>query len=248
MPPQNQFTTDKQKCPWYLPLCKVTPLSKFLAMVIFIIVPFIGGFVGYQIGLSDRDISSITTIDKSYTPPVNTDEIQFEKKDSDLYIPVDHSAQIKVTENPADLFDEYFSAAGEFLVASVTPSAIYGRRLHFVSSNADLYIMGVIQIEFDYHYGGWVRRFTPDQTSISKMPLLKNSQKIEFLTKTEDTLCEVFKCKSAEDILSGENVYVSPVYKASVKLYNPTLGYEVVPSDAGTPAYTVGFEKLEILQ
>ncbi len=248
MPPQNTAPSSEQKCPWYQPLCTVTPFSKYLAIVIFIVLPFVGASVGYQIGVSDRNILSINANDTFYPPPVNIADIQFEKTDSDLYIPVDYSAQIKVTENPADLFDEHFSSAGEFLVASVTPSAIFGRRLHFVSSIADSYITGVAQVEFSYHYGDWVTLFIPDQTSVSIMPTFKDGRKTEFLSKTEDTLCEVFGCKSIEDILSAESVYVSPVYEASVKLYNPALGYEVIPSDAGTPAYIVEFEKLEILQ
>ena len=256
MPTQNTestftptpVTVSEQKFAWYNPLCRVSLFSKYLAMVIFILAPFIGGFVGYEIGLSDSEITPITAIDTSYAPTVNTGDLQFEKTDSDSYIPVDYSAQLKVTENPADLFDKYFSSAGEFLVASVTPSAIYGRRLHFVSSNADLYITGAVQVEFNYHYGVWVTRFIPNQISASKMPIFKDGRKTTFESKTEDTLCEVFGCKSIEDILSAESVYVSPVYEASVKLYNPTVGYEVVPSDAGTPAYTVGFEKLEIIR
>ncbi len=31
------------------PLCKVTPVSKYLAMLVFIILPFIGAYVGYQL-------------------------------------------------------------------------------------------------------------------------------------------------------------------------------------------------------
>ena len=38
-----------EKCPWYQPLCKVTTTSKILAAVIFISLPFVGGYVGYTL-------------------------------------------------------------------------------------------------------------------------------------------------------------------------------------------------------
>ncbi len=49
MPPQNTVPSSEQKCPWYQPLCTVTPFSKYLALVIFIALPFMGAYVGYQI-------------------------------------------------------------------------------------------------------------------------------------------------------------------------------------------------------
>lgn len=52
MPPQipNQMMSEPtQKCPWYQPLCQVTPVSKYLAMVIFVTLPFVGGYVGYKL-------------------------------------------------------------------------------------------------------------------------------------------------------------------------------------------------------
>ena len=53
MPPTNQEPTltpaSIKACPWYQPLCKVTPLSKYLAMVIFIAAPFVGGYIGYKL-------------------------------------------------------------------------------------------------------------------------------------------------------------------------------------------------------
>lgn len=49
MPPQNPLPSSEQKCSWYQPLCKVTRVSKYLALVIFIALPFVGGYVGYQL-------------------------------------------------------------------------------------------------------------------------------------------------------------------------------------------------------
>lgn len=52
MPPQpieSFASTGIKTCPWYEPLCNVTPLSKYLAFTIFITLPFIGGYVGYKL-------------------------------------------------------------------------------------------------------------------------------------------------------------------------------------------------------
>lgn len=164
------------------------------------------------------------------------------------YVPADYTEQMNVTEKPGDLFSEFFVSSGDFAVASVTASAIYGRRLHFISDNPDTQLTGIAQIEFSYHYGDWVTTFIPDEISISKMPVLKDGRKVSFLTTSDDPLCEqLFDCKNVEEILSGDGVYTSPVYTARVKLANPALGYEVIGSDAGTPAYTIGFDRLETI-
>jgi len=39
---------EAEKEVWYTPLCRATPLSKYLAMLIFIIMPFVGFWLGYQ--------------------------------------------------------------------------------------------------------------------------------------------------------------------------------------------------------
>ncbi len=159
-----------------------------------------------------------------------------------------YNEDIKVTEDPLGLFNAYFVSAGDFKVGNVTQSAIYGRRLHFISDNLDIQLTGMAQVEFDYHYGTWITTFIPDENSVNRIPVLKDGQKVNFLTKTDDTLCrQEFGCKNVDEIINGDTVYTSPVYKTRVKIFNPTLAYEVIPSDAGTPAYTIGFDRLETI-
>lgn len=53
------------------PLKKVTPLSKYLAMILFILMPFLGGYVGYQ-------LAPERVMEVGYTEglnPINADEI-----------------------------------------------------------------------------------------------------------------------------------------------------------------------------
>jgi hypothetical protein len=47
MEPENIVAEEKHV------LCRVTPVSKYLAMILFIVVPFLSGWIGYEIALSN---------------------------------------------------------------------------------------------------------------------------------------------------------------------------------------------------
>jgi hypothetical protein len=73
MPPQipNQMISEpEQKCPWYQPLCKVTPLSKYLAMVIFIALPFVGEYIGYRIAPEKVVEVPVVMLSNTTTPKI----------------------------------------------------------------------------------------------------------------------------------------------------------------------------------
>ncbi len=85
MPPQpnDSFTPTQTAtaCPWYQPLCKVTPVSKYLAMLVFIILPFIGAYVGYQ--LAGEEVEVLVNV-PVVTPQVVT-ESDSEVKERELF-------------------------------------------------------------------------------------------------------------------------------------------------------------------
>ncbi len=70
-PTESQFETTGQKATLFAPLFRVTPLSKYLALALFILLPFVGGVVGYWYAEDKISQSSVS--------PVN--EIQYEQKD-----------------------------------------------------------------------------------------------------------------------------------------------------------------------
>ncbi len=70
--------TNEVTCAWYSPLCKVTTTSKILAAVIFIILPFVGGYIGYK-------VASETT-EKVSAPVMSVDSKTFVKKAGDKSI------------------------------------------------------------------------------------------------------------------------------------------------------------------
>ncbi len=51
---EEQATNSPSKEPWYAPLNRVTPLSKTLAAILFIVLPIIGFWKGYQYGMHDK--------------------------------------------------------------------------------------------------------------------------------------------------------------------------------------------------
>ncbi len=245
-------TTEACTCTaWYTPLCRVTKTSKILAAIIFIAMPFLGGYVGYNLAKvhSATDSVSAETSRISDTSLIDvTEEIVTDTYIHDSALNSITSEQMKVGENALDLFNNHFSSKGKFEISNVTPSALYGQRLNFKSGVPDLKISGTVKVEFNYHYDSWMTIFTPDEISMLSMPILKDSKPVSFMSMTDDYLCkDVFKCKSEDEIRNDRNIYTSPIYETKVALLNPTLGYEVVPSDAGTPTYTISFEKLEVL-
>jgi hypothetical protein len=86
MEPQttNQMMSEsEQKCPWYQPLCKVTPVSKYLAMVIFILLPFVGGYVGYTYSQNSIESILIDASNNTLLPKtVGNEDLNYESKES----------------------------------------------------------------------------------------------------------------------------------------------------------------------
>ncbi len=78
MPPQipDPFTATApiETCKWYSPLCKVTTTSKVLAAVMFIILPFVGGYIGYKVA-SDQ----INIVREGSVEPVSGSEVEQQK-------------------------------------------------------------------------------------------------------------------------------------------------------------------------
>ncbi len=52
------------------PLKKVTPLSKYLAMVLFIILPFLGGWIGYTLA-PEKIVENVTTAPATVSTEIN---------------------------------------------------------------------------------------------------------------------------------------------------------------------------------
>ncbi len=81
MPPQTPIepndttnnTSQSKLAEVCAPLCRVTPVSKILAAVVMIILPFVGGYVGYQYAIFNNDTSDDlqTVIEQQNLPESN---------------------------------------------------------------------------------------------------------------------------------------------------------------------------------
>jgi hypothetical protein len=100
--PSNTETTSSgtKACPWYQPLCNVTPLSKYLAMVIFILMPFVGAYVGYEYALTNESNATDILVTSSKSVPQNQNTSTLTDL-GDVNVPV----IISVTANSVPLVD-----------------------------------------------------------------------------------------------------------------------------------------------
>ncbi len=173
--------------------------------------------------------------EKISTPPASALADQIFPSQT-VYLSQDYSEEMRVTEDPNDLFVRYFESAGNFRVTDVTASAIYGRRLNFEALDEALYVMGTIKMTNSYYYDrNWIISFEPDNESKSKLPKLKGAPDIAFVVVSPNSLCTSFDCNDH-----------NATYKARVKVTNPSVSYEVIPSDAGTSPYVLRFDQLEV--
>lgn len=67
--PTNEVVTENSPTKfsqnvWYRPLCKVTKTSKILAATVMILLPFVGGYVGYRVGSVDEQESVLKPQEK----------------------------------------------------------------------------------------------------------------------------------------------------------------------------------------
>lgn len=57
----EEYNEPEVKADRFASLKTVTPLSKYLAMVLFIVLPFVGGYVGYLVGVSQVEEMNINS-------------------------------------------------------------------------------------------------------------------------------------------------------------------------------------------
>lgn len=73
---------DEQKVDALAPLKQITPLSKYLAMVLFIILPFLGGWVGYTYA-PEKVVEVEKTVESSSSSEVVSTEVTESKLDAE---------------------------------------------------------------------------------------------------------------------------------------------------------------------
>ncbi|GEM_PF-2305371 len=81
----SESKITQQKTSFYAPLFKVTAISKYFALVLFVALPFIGGWMGYSLSANKAEINATTvtpvvTVNKPIPKPL------FLARDSQIYL------------------------------------------------------------------------------------------------------------------------------------------------------------------
>ena len=150
MPPTQPVLADtsaaSKTSSWYQPLCRATSLSKILAAIIFIVMPFIGGYVGYQLAgdrvihvdVSGEQSPAIWSLPKAEKYTIDNFPISFN------YYPATWSLS---TSSGTDLLEEN---QGTLVFAAGLDSTTHGENITFtIRKNSGIHIDGYCNT---YHY------------------------------------------------------------------------------------------------
>jgi len=102
---EQEIFTEQKRSVW----TKVTPLSKYLAMALFIILPFVGGYIGYTFAPEkvvevEKVVTKEVFVEKEFSVP----ETQFENNESTAQCVVNSDCVLVTT----DCEDCEFSVVG----------------------------------------------------------------------------------------------------------------------------------------
>jgi len=203
------------------PVRQVTKLSKYLALSLFIGLPFLGAFVGYQFAPVEQVITTISV-------PVTNTKIVAEKINSEktpvsvLMSPMLDTQQIK--------FSKRTESEG-FTRITFAPND------EFEKDNGEIIFKGSLEFLPSAFSGSWVGMFTPSKETLSYLPTGEPEGLPEYFyivdPDTVAVLCESFDCKNyTEDNVYKEEIYFSPqtvdyeTYNRGFDSYPKTLTFE----------------------
>ncbi len=208
------------------PVRQVTSLSKYLALALFVTLPFIGAYVGYQFA----PVQQITTTVP--VPVTNTDavatNISFQKLSPEvLMFPMIETPQIK--------FFKRTESEGAIDITFISNSK-------YEKTNADVMLAGMLEFLPSDFSGEWVGMFTPNAETLNLLPTgePESLPKYFYISDpgTISVLCENFDC---DNYTSGN------VYKAEVSFQPNIITYEVFNRGFDSYPKTVTFTDIEII-
>ena len=124
---QNEIVVPKESI--IVPLCKVTPLSKGLAAVVFIIMPFLGGVVGYA--LAPERVAVLpanSNVGDRHTVPllvensvgIDTETAAVYRTENDFKYPVDALRYVEATQDTSDFWSNKNNYTNSAIITDVT--------------------------------------------------------------------------------------------------------------------------------
>ncbi len=135
-------------------LNKVTPLSKYLAMALFVALPFLGGWIGYMYAPE-----KIVQVDKIIEVEKTTEDVN-----GDILLEEDELYPIRLTAK--QLASQYVIGAnhhGWTIVSTTSDESGYSRTVEFESESESNFLTGTLSIQYDWQQSGsYYLQFQPD--------------------------------------------------------------------------------------
>ena len=239
------------------PVNQVTPLSKYLAMVIFILMPFVGGYVGYR--LAPEKVVEVPVpvlsgeneiVNQNSSQSLATDTNQEALDDTNISESIQDEAAnqgdtgmpepqlVDRNQSPEKLYKMFFENSGDFILGKVVPVALLGADLEFLSKS-ETFLEGALKVSYNDMADGWQLEFIPDANSAMKLPQQIKIEKPVFrsMDSVITNICSQIHCDD-----------VSKTYGVKIKVLNPTVRYQVISPDAESLGNTISFATFDIMQ
>jgi len=203
------------------PVNQVTTLSKYLALGLFIVLPFFGAFVGYNYA----PVQNVTTM--VYTPLPTTATISDKTSREVLMTPFIDTAQI-------DFFERRETEGSTNI--TFTPNS------DFEKANGEVVFTGMLEFAASDYSGTWVGMFTPGEETLRMLPAGEPESLPEYFyivdPDTVTVLCASFDCV---------NYAAGEAYTAEISFTPDRLTYETYNRGFGSYPKTMTFEEVEII-
>jgi hypothetical protein len=209
------------------PVKQVTLLSKYLALGLFVALPFMGAYVGYQFA----PVQNIPTVVFAPAPVTSTQTstttVSEKTSPEVLMLPMAETDQIQ--------FFNRTESEGSIKITFVP-------NYEFEKTNGDVVFKGSLKFEPSDYSGTWVGYFTPNEETVRMLPDGEPEGLPQYFyivdPDTVNVLCDSFDC---------ENYTTGKVYTADVSFPVESVTYETYNSGFGSYPKTLTFNKVEII-
>lgn len=173
MNPENFTPEAVTKESLIAPLKQVTPVSKYLALILFILLPFIGGYVGYV--YAPEKVVEVERVDETATSFQMEEVADFDQWLQNQVLLDENSRDVSLSEKREELLSDVFSSFGSFRFYSREYGSLF-TRVSFIPKNtrardiSTFTLTGTVKLSHYDMPGIWFPAFTPDEESEQQMP------------------------------------------------------------------------------
>lgn len=154
------------------PLNCVTPLSKYLAMVLFILTPFIGGWIGYQ--YAPEKVVEVERVKEVPSRVSKVDSVDSNKQPTDLSVFSGDMESFHVTTS--DEYDQLFTKYPTYTIRTVEYGDVV-KVLSGIDSTGTIHDISFVEIASQPISGSWMYYMTyrPNSDAASRLSFAFNT-------------------------------------------------------------------------